>query len=61
MHTVAEIEAAAKSLPRQQQEELLRRLENLLNPSKPGSGFSVIPATGRTITQQELDDARDDE
>jgi hypothetical protein len=60
MHTVAEIEAAAKSLPQQQQEELLRRLEDLLHTRK-SQNFPVIPATGRSISQQELDDARDDD
>ena len=61
MHTVAEIEAAARSLPQPQQEELLRRLESLVQTSKPQVSFPVIPPSGRPITQQELDDARDDD
>ncbi|MBI3418145.1 MAG: hypothetical protein HY043_22885 [Verrucomicrobia bacterium] len=46
MSTLAEIETAVNALPSPQQEELFRRLP-------------LVPATGHSITQEEIDDALD--
>jgi hypothetical protein len=60
MHSLAEIEAAVKSLPQQEQQELLRHLTRELEPlPRHRRDLPLIPATGRQITQEEVDDARD--
>ena len=58
MSTIAEIEAMVDALPSPQQEELLRHLtERLRERQKPKRGLPLVPATGRPITQEEIDDA----
>jgi hypothetical protein len=60
MFSLAEIEAAVDSLPPGQQEELLRHLADRLKPkNNPMRTIPMVPATGREITQQEIDDACD--
>jgi transcriptional regulator with AAA-type ATPase domain len=60
MSTLAEIEIAVDALPPPQQEELLRHLaERLGKRGEPKSRLPLVPATGRPITQGEIDDALD--
>jgi hypothetical protein len=60
MSTLAEIETAVDALPSPQQEELLRHLtERLRNRGEPKRRLPLVPATGRPITQEEVDDALD--
>jgi hypothetical protein len=60
MSTIAEIEAAVEALPLAQREELLRRLTKQLGAEKPPKRrLPEVPPTGRPITQQEIDDAKD--
>ena len=62
MSTLAEIENAVASLPLPQQEELVRHLLiRLQPPSTPATSrrLALVPATGRPITQEEIDDAHD--
>jgi hypothetical protein len=62
MNSLAEIEAAVDSLPPQQQELLLRHLADRLTRTTPGKpNLPLIPASGRLITQEEIDDACDAE
>jgi len=63
MTSLAEIEAAVDSLPAQQQELLLRHLSEPLQrlPAHGKSRLPLVPASGRTITQEEIDDACDAE
>lgn len=60
MTTLSEIEAAARQLPPRQQRELLDRLTKLL-ADKSGSAHAIplVPATGKPISQKEIDDALD--
>jgi hypothetical protein len=58
MSTLSEIEAAVDALPSKQQEELLRHLfERLEKPQLLKRHLPLVPATGRPITQEEIDDA----
>jgi hypothetical protein len=60
MHSLAEIETAVAFLPRPQQEELLRHLDERLR--KAGQAKRRLPfvaAIEREITQREIDDACD--
>jgi hypothetical protein len=58
MSTLTEIEAAVDALPSPQQEELLRHLvERLGKPPTVKRRLPLVPATGRPITQEEIDDA----
>jgi hypothetical protein len=60
MSTLAEIETAVAALPPPQQEELLRHLaERLRTRGEPRRHLPLVPATGRPITQEEIDDALD--
>jgi len=58
MSTLAEIETAVQALPVSQQEALFRHLAERLQdrPRQTGS-LPLVPATGRSITQEEIDDA----
>ncbi|MBI4023860.1 MAG: hypothetical protein HY360_02700 [Verrucomicrobia bacterium] len=58
MSTLIEIETAVDALPSQQQEELLRHLaERLRKRGEPKRRLPLVPATGRPITQEEIDDS----
>ncbi len=60
MDTLHEIEVAVDALPETQQKELFRRLASRLNDAegtKPN--LPLVPPTGNTITQQDIDDALD--
>ena len=60
MSTLAEIETAVDALPSPQQEELFRRLaERLRKHGEPKRHLPLVPANGRPITQEEIDDALD--
>ena len=60
MSTLAEIETAVEALPSPQQEELFRHLaERLRKREEPKRRLPLVPATGRPITQEEIDDALD--
>ena len=60
MSTLAEIESAVDALPSPLQEELFRHLaERLGKPGDPKRRLPLVPATGRPITQEEIDDALD--
>ena len=60
MSTLAEIETAVDALPSPQQEELFRRLaERLCKRGEPKRRLPLVPATGRPIEQQQIDDALD--
>ena len=60
MSTLTEIEAAVESLPVPQQEALFRHLaERLRKRPEPKRLLPLVPATGRPITQEEIDDALD--
>jgi hypothetical protein len=60
MTSLAEIEAAVDSLPPQQQELLLRHIaDRLQQSSQRKANLPFIPASGRQITQEEIDDACD--
>jgi len=62
MSTLSEIEAAVSELPSQQQEVLLRHLEERLRKQAESKGrLPQVPATGRPITQADIDDAIDAE
>lgn len=60
MNSLADIETAVESLSPTQQAELLRHLtERVRTQAVPKRQLPVIGATGREITQQEIDDACD--
>jgi hypothetical protein len=60
MSTLTEIEAAVDALPSPQQEALFRHLaERLQKRPEPKRRLPLVPATGRPITQEEIDDALD--
>jgi hypothetical protein len=60
MSTLAEIEAAVDTLPPPQQEALFRHLARRLQQRTDAKGrLPLVPATGRPITQEEIDDALD--
>jgi hypothetical protein len=58
--TLSEIESALNALPLPEQKELFRRLaERLQDRQEVKRCLPLVPATGRLITQQEIDDALD--
>jgi hypothetical protein len=60
--TLAEIEAAVEKLPLPQQKQLFQHLAQRLEPGSEAKGKRRLPlvaATGRPITQQEIDNALD--
>jgi hypothetical protein len=58
--TLDEIENAVDALPISQQEELLRHLvARLKTQGDTKRRLPLVPATGRPITQTEIDDAID--
>lgn len=60
MSTLAEIENAVDALPSPQQEELFRYLAGRLKQPATGQRrLPLVPATGRPITQAEINDAID--
>jgi len=60
MRTLVEIEAAVDALPSPQQEALFRHLAQRLNKQPDlKRQLPLVPATGRPITQEEIDDALD--
>ena len=60
MNSLADIESAVDALPPPQQEQLLRHLtERVRQHGQSGRQLPVVAATGREITQQEIDDAGD--
>ena len=60
MSTLMEIEKAVDSLSSPQQEELLRRLEERLKKRHESRRrLPLVPATGKPITQEEINDALD--
>ncbi len=60
MSTLTEIESAVDALPWTEQKELLRHLEKRLQDRQEAMRrLPLVPATGRPITQAEIDDALD--
>ncbi len=60
MDTLHEIEAAVDALPETQQKELFRHLaERLQGQEELNRRLPLVPPTGNSITQQEIDDALD--
>ena len=62
MSTLAEIEKAIEALPPEQWAEIRRWMGSRaprLRDGVPERALPLIAATGRTITQQEIDDALD--
>ncbi len=59
MDTFHEIEAAVDALPEPQQKELFRHLAQRFKELEPKRHLPLIPPTGNTIAQQEIDDALD--
>lgn len=60
MATLHEIEVAVDALPETQQKELFRHLATRLNASEePKRALPLVPPTGNSITQQDIDDALD--
>ncbi len=60
MDTLHEIEAAVDALPETQQKELFRHLaERFQEQEEPKRHLPLVPPTGRSITQQDIDDALD--
>jgi hypothetical protein len=58
MSTLSEIEVAVDALPSLQQQELLRRLAERLGKLQIlKRRLPLVPPTGHTITQEEIDDA----
>lgn len=58
MSTLAEIESAVDALPLPQQKELFQHLAERLNDrTDPKRRLPLVPATGSSITQTEIDDA----
>jgi hypothetical protein len=62
MDTLREIEAAVDALPVTQQKELFRHLaERFQGQEAPKRHLPLVPPTGNTITQEDIDDALDAE
>ena len=62
MDTLHEIEAAVDALPETQQKELLRHLAERFNERRElKPRLPLVPPTGNSITQQDIDDALDSE
>lgn len=60
MDTLHEIEAAVDALPETQQKELFRHLaERFQKQEEPKRHLPLVPPTGSSITQQDIDDALD--
>jgi hypothetical protein len=58
--TLTEIESAVDALPWSEQQELFRHLARRLQESaRAKRQLPLVPATGRPITQAEIDDALD--
>lgn len=60
MGTLHKIEAAVDALPETQQKELFRHLaERLREHVELKRSLPLVPPTGNSITQQDIDDALD--
>lgn len=59
MDTLHEIEAAVNALPETQQKELFRHLAERFEQEEPKRQLPLVPPTGNSITQKEIDDALD--
>jgi hypothetical protein len=60
MDTLPEIEAAVDALPVTQQKELFRYLaERFQDQEEPKRHLPLVPHTGNSITQEDIDDALD--
>jgi hypothetical protein len=63
MDTLPEIEAAVDALPETQQKELFQhlteRLEERQEHAELKRSLPLVPPTGNSITQQDIDDALD--
>jgi hypothetical protein len=60
MDTLHEIEAAVDALPETQQKELFRPLaERLQGQEELKRHLPLVPPTGTSVTQQDIDDALD--
>jgi hypothetical protein len=60
MDTLHEIEAAVDALPATQRKELFRHLvERLQGKAELKRSLPLVPPTGDSITQQDIDDALD--
>jgi hypothetical protein len=59
MDTLHEIEAAVDALPETQQKELFYHLAERFQQEVPKRHLPLIPPTGHSITQQDIDDALD--
>ena len=60
MDTLHEIEAAVDALPVTQQKELFRHLaERFQDQEEPKRHLPLVPPTGNSITQEDIDDALD--
>jgi len=57
MDTLHEIEAAVDALPETQQKELFRHLAERFHKPEPKRHLPLVPTTGTSITQQDIDDA----
>lgn len=58
MTTLSEVEAAVENLPAGEKEVLLRHLATQLSKRVVAArDLPLVPATGRPITQQDIDDA----
>lgn len=58
MDTLHEIEAAVDALPETEQKELFQHLAERFQ-QEPKRHLPLIPPTGNSITQQDIDDALD--
>ncbi len=62
MSTLAEIEKAIEALPPEQWQEIRRWIESRAPKSQPArkaDKLPLVPATGKSITQEQIDDALD--
>jgi hypothetical protein len=60
MDTLHEIEAAVDALPETEQKELFRHLaERLQGQEELKRSLPLVPPTGNSTTQQDIDDALD--
>lgn len=60
MYTLHEIEAAVDALPVTEQKELFRHLaERFKEQEEPKTRLPLVPPTGNSITQEDIDDALD--